>query len=406
MVNPMGADISRIVIIGAGQAGATVAFGLRRAGFDGEVTVVGEESHLPYERPQLSKEMLRTEATGHRSIKTRADYEYQRIRLELGHKVVGVDGQVRSVTLDDGRQVEFDRLVIAAGVRPRQLPLALRDAQRIHYLRTLEDAARLRADLAAGKPLVIVGGGVIGLEVAAAARALGCPVTLIEAADRLMARSVDETVSAYLDRAHRANGVDIRYGVSVGELLDGGRLRLSDGGSVPADSVLVGIGVTPNIEGLEHLDITDAAGVRVDAYGQTPVPGIFATGDIASQPNGGGFGRIETWANAQDHALNLVRNLLGEELPYDAPVWFWSDQGPINLQVVGDATQGRRVIRGDEHGDAFSIFRLDTNQRVIGCATVNSPKDMAVARRWMKQGGIVDPQRLADPSIPLRDCAV
>ncbi|UFH29315.1 FAD-dependent oxidoreductase [Pseudomonas asiatica] len=402
----MGEDISKIVIIGAGQAGATVAFGLRRSGFAGEITLVGEESHLPYERPQLSKEMLRPEASAHKSIKTRADYEEQSILLELGCKVVRADAQVHSIVLDDGRQLAFDRLVIATGVQPRRLSSAFQGAHRVHYLRTLEDAARLRADLEAGKSLAIVGGGVIGLEVAAAARALNCPVTLIEAADRLMSRSVDEVVSAYLDRAHRRNGVDIRYGVAATELLDDGRLRLSDGGTVPAEAVLVGIGVTPNIEGFEHLDITDATGVRVDAYSQTVVPGIFATGDIASQPNGGGFGRIETWANAQDHALNLVKNLMGEAVPYEAPVWFWSDQGPINLQVVGDAANGRRIIRGDEHGDVFSIFRLDANQQVIGCATVNSPKDMAVARRWVKQRSSVDPQRLADPTIPLRDCAV
>ncbi len=402
----MGADISNIVIIGAGQAGATVALGLRRSGFGGEITLVGEEQHLPYERPQLSKEMLRPQVQEHKSMKAQVDYNDQRIHLELGRKVVNVDAQARSLTLDDGRQVAFDRLVIATGVQPRRLSSAFQDTQRVHYLRTLQDAARLRADLEAGKPLAIIGGGVIGLEVAAAARALGCPVTLIEAADRLMSRSVDVIVSDYLDRAHRRNGVDIRYNVAATELLADGGLKLSDDSTVPASAVLVGIGVTPNIEGFEHLDITDASGVRVDAYGQTPAPGIFAAGDIASQPNGSVYARIETWANAQDQALNLVKNLLGEAVPYEAPVWFWSDQGAINLQVVGDALNGCRIIRGDEHGDAFSIFRLDDECQVTGCATVNSSKDMAVARRWVKQGSRVDPQRLADSNIPLRDCTV
>ncbi len=402
----MNEGINRIVIVGAGQAGATVALGLRRSGFDGEITLVGEEVHLPYERPQLSKEMLQPERAGLRSIKTWAEFEDNGIRLDLGRKVVKTDANSRQILLDNGCEIAFDRLVIATGVRPRQLPAATDDPERLRYLRTVEDARNLRADLEAAKPIAIVGGGVIGLEVAAAARALDCQVTVIETADRLMSRSVDETVCRYLDRVHRSNGVDIRYGVHATELLDDGHLRLSDGSTVAASSVLVGIGVTPNVAGFEDLGITDATGVRVDAYGQTAVNGIYATGDIASQPTGNGFGRVETWANAQDHALNVVRNLLGESTPYESPVWFWSDQGLINLQVVGNAMQGKRVIRGDENGETFSIFWLDEGDRVTGCSSVNSAKDMAVARRWVKQGSRVDPQRIADLAIPLRDCAL
>jgi p-cumate 2,3-dioxygenase ferredoxin reductase subunit len=402
----MNEGINRIVIVGAGQAGATVALGLRRGGFAGEITLVGEEAHLPYERPQLSKEMLQPQRAGLRSIKTRAEFENHGIQLDLGRKVVKTDANNRQIQLDSGHEIGFDRLVIATGVKPRQLPAAIDDPERVRYLRTVEDAGNLRADLEAAKPVAIVGGGVIGLEVAAAARALGCQVTVIEAAERLMSRSVDETVSRYLDRAHRKNGVDLRYGVHATELLDDGHLKLSDGATVVAGSLLVGIGVTPNVAGFEELGITDTAGVRVDAYGQTAVSGIFATGDIASQPNGNGFGRVETWANAQDHALNVVRNLLGESTPYESPVWFWSDQGPINLQVVGNTTHGKRFIRGDENGDAFSIFWLDDSNRVTACASINSPKDMASARRWVKQGTQVDTHRLADPVIQLRDCAL
>lgn len=402
----MNGAINKIVIAGAGQAGATVALGLRRAGFEGEIAVVGEELHLPYERPQLSKEMLQPERTEQRSIKTLADYEEQNIQLILGCKVVKVDADARRILLDDGREMTFDRLVIATGVTPRRLPEPLHASKRVHYLRTVEDASKLRADLEVGKPIAIVGGGVIGLEVASAARALGCQVTLIETADRLMARSVDETVSHYLERVHRRNGVNFHFGVHATELTSDGFLKLSDGGSVPAQSVLVGIGVTPNVGGLEQMGITDSLGVRVDAYGQSAVAGIYATGDVASQPNGSGFGRVETWANAQDHALNVVKNLLGESVPYESPVWFWSDQGRTNLQVVGNATQGKRVIRGDEHGDAFSIFWLDEDDCVTGCSAINSPKDMVSARRWVKQRSRVDPQRLVDQTTPLRDCAV
>lgn len=399
----MSAQLRNIVIAGAGQAAATVALGLRKAGFDGTVTLVGDEKHLPYERPQLSKEMLKAGQNEHRAIKSLADYEGQAITLELGRRVGGVDPVDRKVVLDDGRQLAYHALVIATGVSPRRLADAFDRPDRVRYLRTVEDARDLREDIAAGRSLAIIGGGVIGLEVTATASQAGCQVTVIEATDRLMARSVDPLVSAYLDRRHRRDGVDIRYGVVATELLEGA-LKLSDGAIVPADRVLVGIGVTPNIKGFEALGITDAAGVRVDSDGRTDVAGIFATGDIASQPGERGFGRVETWANAQDHAGNLVRNLLGESQAYQAATWFWSDQGASNLQVVGNALEGERIIRGDAQGDAFSVFWLD-GDRITGCASVNAPKDMAMARRWVRQGARIDPRRLGDLAVDLRDCA-
>jgi p-cumate 2,3-dioxygenase ferredoxin reductase subunit len=401
----MSEGINNIVIAGAGQAGATVAFGLRKAGFEGEVTIVGDEAHLPYERPQLSKEMLQAEPGDHRTIKALDDYAAHGIKLELGRRVTEVDAGRRRIALDDARTLDYDGLVIATGVKPRQLPGAFHDPERVRYLRTVEDARQLREDIRAGRSLAIIGGGVIGLEVAASARAAGCRVTVVEAAERLMSRSVDEVVSNYLDRTHRRNGVDLRYGVVATELTPGGFLKLSDGSTVPADRVLVGIGVTPNLTGFEALGITDVAGVRVDGAGRTAVNGIYATGDVASQPNGRGFARVETWANAQDHATNLVKTLLGEDAVYQSPTWFWSDQGPSNLQVVGNAIEGDRVIRGDERGDSFSVFWLD-GDRVTGCASVNAPKDMAMARRWVRQGAHVDRGRLADMGVELRGCAV
>lgn len=402
----MSGDVNKIVIAGAGQAGAAVALGLRRAGFDGEIVMVGEEFHPPYERPQLSKEMLQLERVDLRVIKSLPDYKEHNIELILGSKMVKVDADARSIFLSSGKEIKFDQLVIATGVSPRRLPDPLRGLERVHYLRTAEDSNNLRSDLELGKPIAIVGGGVIGLEVAAAARSFGCHVTLIEAADRLMSRSIDETVSRYLERAHRREGVDFRFGVHATELSSNGFLKLSDGSSIPAQSVLAGIGVTPNVDGLEDLGITDSLGVRVDAFGQTSVAGIYATGDVASQPNGSRFRRVETWSNAQDHALNVVKNILGKSVPHESPVWFWSDQGRINLQVFGNAIEGERVIRGDEHGNAFSVFWLDDDYRVAGCSAINSPKDGAVARRWIKKGSQVDRQRLADKNIPLRDCAV
>lgn len=396
-------DIRNVVIAGAGQAAASAAVELRRAGYAGGIVLVGEESHAPYERPQLSKDLLREGCTGVRSMRDAEAYARDGIQLCLGRRVHGVDADARRIELDDATRLDYDRLLIATGVRPRRLS-SMQAPQRVRYLRRIEDAEALSRDIGEGHAIAIVGGGVIGLEVAAAANARGSRVTVIEAADRLMARSVDPIVSRFLDRTHRARGIDIRYGVQVQALADDDTLLLSDGSRVPAGRALVGIGVVPNVEAFSDLGISDTAGIRVDACGRTAVPGIYATGDVASQPGAHGFGRIETWANAQDHAIAVARNLVGEQAPYEAPTWFWSDQGATNLQVVGDATRGIAVVRGDEQGEAFSVFWLDDARQVTGCAAVNSPKDMAMARRWVRQGARVDPQRLGDPAIPLREC--
>jgi len=395
--------IDNVVIAGAGQAGATAAAELRRAGFNGEITLIGDESHLPYERPQLSKELLQPGKTTLRSMRSAEQYEQNRIRLMLGRKILHIDPRAQQIDLDNGAQLHYDRLLIATGVRPRPLPL--KSDRRVHYLRRVEDAIALHEAMEAGQALAVIGGGVLNLEVASAASVRGLKVTVVEAADRLVARSVDERISRFLDRTHRAHGVDIRYGVQVRSLSEDGFLLLSDGSQVRADYVLASIGVVPNAELVANLGVADIAGIRVDACGWTGLDGIYAAGDVTSQPCGQGFARVETWANAQDQAIAVAHNLLGEAKPYQSPTWFWSDQGKTNLQVVGDATWGNSVTRGDESSDAFSVFKLDADDRVTGCATINSPKDMAVARRWVKQGTKVDIQRLANPAVPLRDCA-
>ncbi|GAB3045552.1 NAD(P)/FAD-dependent oxidoreductase [Stenotrophomonas tumulicola] len=395
-------NVERIVIAGAGQAGASAAIELRRAGFQGGLVLVGDEVHAPYERPQLSKEMLKPGEVTLRAMREEDVYETFSIQLALGTKATHVDAERRRLVMEDGTHHDYDRLLLATGVRPRSLPDA--DARRVRYLRTVEDALQLREDIEQGHSIAVVGGGVIGLEVAAAVNARGNPVVVIEAGQRLMMRSVDERIARYLDRTHRGRGVDIRYGTQITSWDASGMLTLSDGSRIQADRVLVGIGVVPNTELVAHLDITDELGVRVDACGRTALRDIYATGDVASQPGAGGFARVETWANAQDHAAAVARSLMGDASPYQSPTWFWSDQGMTNLQVLGNAMQGTPVLRGDEHGDRFSIFWLDTADRLTGCSAVNSPKDMAMARRWIRQSAVLEPRLLADLSHPLRDC--
>lgn len=399
----MNTEINSIVIAGAGQAAASAAMELRRIGYQGRISMVGDERHLPYERPQLSKEMLKPDAEPLKPIHSAEAFAESDINLILGCPITAVDATSREVLLEGGRRLEYDRLLIATGVRPRLLP-CIHD-QRVIYLRTVEQAAELRHVLLGKSSLVIVGGGVIGLEVASAAVDHGCRVTLIEAAPRLMSRSLDADMAGHLDYLHRQRGVEIIHGATVENIAADGTVSLSNNTRINADSILAGIGVLPNVEAFVDLGICDEAGVRVDEFGRTAIPEIYATGDVASQPCGDRHGRIETWANAQEHAACVARNLIEEPSSCQRPVWFWSDQGSLNLQVVGNALIGRSIVRGDLHSGRFSQFRIDDHGRLLGCVSWNSPKDMAMARRWIRGGTLLDSQCLADPEIDLRKCS-
>lgn len=399
----MKTEINSIVIAGAGQAAAAAAVELRRVGYEGRITLVGAERHLPYERPQLSKEMLKLDVEPLKLIQPAEAFAESDIDLILGCPITAVDATGRVVSLEDGRRLEYDRLLIATGVRPRLLPCAHDD--RVIYLRTVEQAEKLRHALLGKPSLVIVGGGVIGLEVASAAVDHGCRVTLVEAAPRLMPRSLDADIAAHLGNLHRQRGVEIIHGATVESIAADGTVSLSDNTRIKADSILAGIGVQPNVEAFADLGICDDAGIRVDEFGRTAIPEIYATGDVASQPCGDRHGRIETWANAQEHAACVARNLLGEPSSCQRPIWFWSDQGTLNLQAVGDALAGRAVLRGNPDSGRFSQFRLDDDGRLLGCVSWNSPKDMAMARRWVRDGALLDGQRLADPGTDLRKCS-
>lgn len=398
----MKTEINSIVIAGAGQAAAAAAVELRRVGYEGRITLVGAERHLPYERPQLSKEMLKSDMNQLELILSAEAFAEADINLIPCCPVTAVDVASREVLLEDGRRLEYDRLLIATGVRPRLLP-GVND-ERVIYLRTAEQARKLLEALLGKPSLVIVGGGVIGLEVASAAIDHGCRVTLVEAAPRLMSRSLDAGMAAQLDRLHRQRGVEIIYGATVENISQDGTVSLSNDIRIKADSILAGIGVLPNIEAFADLGICDVAGIKVDEFGRSAIVGIYATGDVASQPCGDRHGRIETWENAQEHAACVARNLIDEPSSCQRPVWFWSDQGALNLQVVGDALAGEPVLRGDPDSGKFSQFRVDDGGRLLGCVSWNSPKDMAMARRWIRDGALLDSQRLADSGTDLRAC--
>jgi NADPH-dependent 2,4-dienoyl-CoA reductase/sulfur reductase-like enzyme len=302
----------------------------------------------------------------------------------------------------DGREYAFDKLLIATGTRPRRLRTLDDGPLPILYLRDLDDALALRAILAPGRRIALVGGGVIGLEVAAAAVGRGCDVTVIEAAPRLMPQVGSASLSQFMRDLHRGRGVTIRCGVTaVGQSVDG--IGLSDGSSVAADLILVGIGVEPALGLARALGLGDAEGIGVDPTGATAAEGVFAAGDVALQWSRchGRALRLENWANAQNQAIATARTMAGEATAYDAPSWFWSGQYDVNIQVVGHPGAGEEIVRGDPGSGRFAVLSL-AGDEIVGGITVNGARDMAVLRRLVAARKRIAPSDWQNPDYDLR----
>lgn len=394
-----------IVIVGAGQAGGRTAKTLRDKGYDGPLTLIGDEPHRPYERPPLSKAVLAGEADegsvhlfGHEAF---ADLD---IDFRPNQTVRTIDRAQRRLATDNN-SLAYDRLVLATGGRPRTLPLPSHLSDRIHLLRDLSDAQDLRGTLRRGGHLTVIGGGWIGLEVAAAARKMGCAATVIEAAPRLCARATSEMLSAYLLDLHLANGVAVRLNTTVTSADERNErivCTLSDGSTVQTDAILVGIGLVPNVELAEAAGLPIDNGILVDADGRTADPSIYAVGDVAHRFStlAGQHRRLESWANAQNEGIAVGHTILGLERPPEDIPWFWSDQHGVNIQILGmppsDATT---AIRADEaHHTCFYL----TGDRLAGVHACNDPMAIKVAKRLMSRDVPVDADRLADSAIPLK----
>lgn len=391
----------KIVIVGAGQAGARAAEALRAAGCRSAIALIGDEPHEPYERPQLSKETLLKPGAPVASIKDRDAWRALEVDLQTGRQVAFCNAEARHVELTDGRRFSFDRLLLTTGVSPRRLPALENQAIPVFYLRTIEDALALRQAFRPNARVVIIGGGVIGLETAAAAIAAQCSVNVIEAAPSLLARALPRIASDFLLRRHQAMGVNFRFGAQA-QAIEGGELVLSDGSRLTADVLVVGIGATPNVALAAGLFVNASDGFRVDDYGRAEIPQVYAAGDVAAQRDEhGGWRRIETWANAQNQAIAVAKTMAGVASPYRDPVWFWSDQYDVNLQVVGDMTAGELICRGDPAGDRFTLICRD-GRFVRGAVTINRRPDMAALRKLVAEQKAVDPAALENPSIDLR----
>jgi p-cumate 2,3-dioxygenase ferredoxin reductase subunit len=374
--------IEKIVIAGAGQAGGRAAEALRSAGFRGAITVIGEEKHPPYERPQLSKELLATLDAPVAYLKPAGDWsDVLDVTMITGTKVVACDAERQTVATGDGRSFGYDRLLLATGTQPRRIKTLAATDTRVHYLRCIEDALHLRQSFRPQARVVIVGGGVIGLEAACAAAKHGCDVTVVESERRLLARAFPGLVSDVVEARHRSHGVRFEFGVSVTEATADG-VRLTDGTELKADIVLVGIGVEPNSAIARGLGLAADVGIEVDAFGRTAAPNIFSAGDVALQWSKchDRALRVETWANAQNQAICVAGNMVGENREYSDPSWFWSDQYDLNIQVVGDMLNADHIVRGDIGSRRFSVAAMRGNE-LVGAISINAAKDMAMFRR-------------------------
>ncbi|EYR83549.1 FAD-dependent oxidoreductase [Shinella sp. 838] len=398
------------VIVGAGECGARAAFALREKGFDGTITLIGNEDHLPYERPPLSKEAL-VAGDGPKLVADAERYAAAGIAVLCGRPVIEIDRTARRVLLGDGTAVPYDKLLLATGARPRSLPGTVCGG-RIAALRSHDDAARIRAYLVEGSHIAILGGGFIGLELATSARKLGASVTLIEGLPRILSRGVPAEIAAIVASRHAEEGVEVLCAAKVagieerpGEV----RLTLEDGRVVAASLLVVGIGAVPNTElaGMAGLAVDN--GIAVDGLLRTSDPDILAAGDCTSYPlplYGDRRVRLESWRNAQEQGQLAAANMLGGGEAHSAVPWFWSDQYDMTLQIAGLADDAATTVRRDLGEGAFILFHLDAAGRLIAASGIGKgnavARDIRLAEMLIAARRHPDPVALAAPETKLK----
>lgn len=400
-----------IVVVGAGQAGGRAARILRDKGFAGPITLIGDEAHLPYERPPLSKDCLvKPEVAAPAAVNPSEFYDFTGIAKHLSCPAERIDTAARTVVLADGNRISYAKLLLATGSRPRRLPELEKGPLPLTYLRTIDDAQWLAPRLIPKSKVVVIGGGVIGLEVAASASTRGCTVTIIEAGQRIMARCVNPSVSAIVASRHRQSGVTIilRRTVTATSYDRGqGFVQLDNMETIPADLVVAGVGIVPNTELAEKAGLAVENGIVVDAQCQTSDPNIYAAGDATQQYQTylGRKARLENWASANDQAERAALHMLGKQASCTSVPWFWTDQYDLNIQVAGDIDGDNDVVRGDVGSNRFCVFHL-RNDVIVGATAINAARDMNTARRLIKQRIETTSVTIADPGINLRNLAL
>jgi 3-phenylpropionate/trans-cinnamate dioxygenase ferredoxin reductase component len=399
-----------VLIVGGGHGGAQAAIALRQAKFGGSIGVVNAEPEYPYERPPLSKDYFAGEKAFERiMIRPAAFWSERNIDMLLGKRVEAVDAAACSVTTADGDVISYGKMIWATGGSPRWLQCTGGNLPGVHVVRTRADVDAMLQGLDDVAEVAIIGGGYIGLEAAAVLSKMGKKVTVLEAMDRVLARVAGEPLSRFYETEHRAHGVDVRLGVEViaieGEDHATG-VRLADGDVIPAQMVIVGIGIIPSVVPLLHAGASGGGGVDVDEYCRTSLPDIFAIGDCAAHANafaGGEIMRVESVQNANDMANAVAKSITGELTPYHAVPWFWSNQYDLRLQTVGlSVGYDAMVVRGDPETRAFSVIYLKQG-KVIALDCVNVTKDYVQGKALVVDGMQFAPEQLADTSLTLKE---
>jgi 3-phenylpropionate/trans-cinnamate dioxygenase ferredoxin reductase component len=403
-----GAVQGAVLIVGAGHAGFQVAASLRQAGYKDRVAIINDEAHLPYQRPPLSKAYLKgTGGPDTLMFRPQKFYDDQHIEL-ISDRAAAIDRAGRKLKLASGTALDYGHLVLATGARNRLLDIPNAKLPNVRYMRILDDSEDLRARLKSSKRVVVIGAGFIGLEFAATARIKGLEVDVLELASRVMARAVTAEVSDYFQKRHAEAGVRIHLGVMAtsieadGDTITG--VSLSDGRHIPADLVVVGVGVLPNVELAAEAGLPTASGIIVNEHLLTADPAISAIGDCAlfESPRFGGSLRLESVQNATDHARCVAARLTGDDKPYDGQPWFWSDQGDDKLQIAGLTTGYDQVVmRGDPAQKAFSAFCYRAG-KLVGIESVNRAGDHMFGRRFLGMDRQLAPNQAADPSYDLK----
>ncbi len=400
--------MTKVLIIGAGHAGGSAAAFLRQYGFEGEILLAGEEPAPPYQRPPLSKAWLKGEA-GLEDLLLRPEsfYAEQNIELRTGVTATRLDPTARQVVFADGATEAYDLLILATGSTARKLPIPGADRADLLELRTLQDAERLKARLGPGRRLAVVGGGYVGLEAAASARALGAEAVVIERMDRVLARVASEPLSAFFTARHMTEGVEIITGAEAVEITEGG-VRLADGRLIEADAVLVGVGALACDALASSAGLACENGVVVDQAARTSDPNIYAIGDVTWRPAPGHDGmmtRLESVPNALEQAKQAAAAIVGRAPPAPEVPWFWSDQYDVKLQIAGlMAGADQQVVRGDPTAPGFAVFHLK-GDRILCVEAVNAPAEFMAGRMMIGKRTAVVAERLADPGVSMKEVA-
>ncbi|MGH1463837.1 MAG: NAD(P)/FAD-dependent oxidoreductase [Cognatishimia sp.] len=397
--------MSHVIVVGAGQAGSSLVAKLRSSGFDGDITLIGAETAPPYQRPPLSKKYLLGEMDQERLyLRPERYYAEQNITLRLGAPVTGIDTDAQTISLGQDT-LSYDELVLTTGSAPRHLPAAIGGAlDGVFTVRDLQDVDAMSPYFAAGKRVLIVGGGYIGLEAAAVAAKKGLAVTLVEMSERILQRVAAPETSDFFRKVHSAHGVTIREGIGLARLTGDTHVsaaELTDGSALETDFVIVGVGITPETDLAEQAGVALENGIKTDAQGRTNVSHIWAAGDCASFPYRGARIRLESVPNAIDQAEIVAQNIMGEATDYEAKPWFWSDQYDVKLQIAGLNTGYDRVITraGDDASVSFWYYQGET---LLAVDAMNAARDYMIGKRLIEAGKSPDPDVIANPDTNLK----